>query len=129
MERQRLPETRVAVTRRFTIPQPGTDPLKIYVTVGLYEDRRPGELFIRASTVGSLAHGMLDAFAIAVSIALQHGVPLEALTSKFVHTGFEPAGATGDPTYPMAKSVIDLVARWLRDKFPTGKKPTTVASP
>lgn len=115
--RRRLGESRTGTTRRFEIPIPDEEPLKIYVTVNTYDDQTPGEVFVRAAKVGTLAHGALDALAIVISIALQHGVPVEAITSKLVGMRFEPSGMTGDKYYPTAHSIVDLIARWLRDQF------------
>lgn len=115
--RRKLAESRTGLTRRFEIPVPDNEPLKIYVTVNTYDDRTPGEIFVRAAKVGTLAHGALDALAIVMSIALQHGVPIEAITGKLVGMRFEPSGMTGDRDYPTAHSIVDVIARWLRDKF------------
>lgn len=115
--RRRLGESRTGTTRRFEIPVPDEEPLKIYVTVNTYDDQTPGEIFVRAAKVGTLAHGALDALAIVISIALQYGVPVEAITGKLVGMRFEPSGMTGDKHYPTAHSIVDLIARWLRDQF------------
>jgi ribonucleoside-diphosphate reductase alpha chain len=88
-----------------------------YLTVGLYEDGQPGEIFLRISKEGSTVAGMMEAFAIAVSVALQYGVPLKDLVNKFSHTRFEPAGFTTNPDIPMAKSLIDYIFRYLATKF------------
>lgn len=115
--RSRLPDTRKSVTRTFRLPlEDGV--VKIYATVGMYEDGRPGELFINADKSGSLARGALDATAMAVSVGLQYGIPLSVFVDKLVNMRFEPNGLTGDKEYPVAASVLDLVARWLRDLFP-----------
>lgn len=114
--RTRLPDTRPSVTRKFTILR-GEDPLRIYVTVGLYEDGSPGEVFIKCDRQGSLTSGAFDAVALVISIALQHGVPLAALTNKLRGMSFEPNGMTGDKDFPIAKSVLDLIARWLETRF------------
>ena len=91
--------------------------MKIYFTVGKYPDGRPGEIFIKADRSGSLASGALDAVAMMMSIALQHGIPLENLTSKLRHTRFEPDGYTQDPHFPSASSPLDLLAQWLTSIF------------
>jgi hypothetical protein len=95
-------------------------PLKMWVTINTYPDGRPGEIFIKADKSGSLASGALDAVAIALSMAWQHGVPFEATMEKFVGFRFEPNGITGDQTYPIAASALDYIARWALDRF--GKK-------
>lgn len=88
-----------------------------YITAGLYEDGTPGELFISASKVGSTVSGLLDSFAIAISIGLQYGAPLEALIEKFTNSRFEPAGFTDNPEIRMTTSVVDYTFRWLQKKF------------
>jgi hypothetical protein len=95
-------------------------PLKMWVTINTYPDGRPGEIFIKADKSGSLASGALDAVAIALSMAWQHGVPFEATMEKFVGFRFEPNGITGDATYPIVASALDYIARWALDRF--GKK-------
>jgi len=97
-------------------------PLKMWVTINTYPDGRPGEIFIKADKSGSLASGALDAVAIALSMAWQHGVPFEATMEKFVGFRFEPNGLTGDGTYPIVASALDYIARWALDRF--GKKGT-----
>jgi ribonucleoside-diphosphate reductase alpha chain len=114
--RTRLPDSRESVTREFKVPF-GDETLEIYVTTGLYPDGKPGEMFIRADKAGSMARGAFDAVALAVSIGLQYGVPLEAFTAKLSGMRFEPAGLTGDREFPMCSSVLDLVAKWLRVRF------------
>jgi len=95
-----------------------------YLTVGLYKDGTPGELFIRMSKEGSTVAGLMDSFALAVSMAMQHGVPLRLLCEKFSHTRFEPSGWTGNPQIQYAKSVMDYIFRWLELRFITGQQPT-----
>jgi ribonucleoside-diphosphate reductase alpha chain len=110
--RRKLPDERVAMTHKFSIEgQEG------YVTVGLYEDGTPGELFITMAKEGSTLSGVMDAFATAISLTLQYGVPLEFLVNKFSHVRFEPAGWTANPQIPYAKSIIDYIFRWLASKF------------
>jgi ribonucleoside-diphosphate reductase alpha chain len=110
--RRKLPDERVAMTHKFSVEgQEG------YVTVGLYEDGKPGELFITMAKEGSTLSGVMDAFATAVSLTLQYGVPLEFLVNKFSHVRFEPAGWTNNPQIPYAKSIIDYIFRWLASKF------------
>jgi ribonucleoside-diphosphate reductase alpha chain len=110
--RRRLPEERRAVTHKFDIA--GHEG---YITVGMYEDGQPGEIFIVMSKEGSTISGLMDAFATAISIALQYGVPLKTLVDKFTHTRFEPSGFTKNPNIPMAKSIMDYIFRWLAAKF------------
>jgi len=107
--RRRLPATRPSMTHKFDIA--GHEG---YLNVGLYEeDGRPGELFITMAKEGSTVGGMMDAFATAISLCLQYGVPLEALVKKFSHQRFEPSGMTNDPDIPFAKSIVDYIFRWL----------------
>lgn len=123
--RNRLPETRQSVTRKFKIARPNhrNGDLRMYVTVGLYEDGRPGEIFIRSDLTGSFASGALDAVAMCLSMAWQYGVPFEPTVAKLRGMRFEPQGATGDPKYGIVKSPLDFVAKWLLDRF--GKKEGT----
>ncbi|MHA2123611.1 MAG: TSCPD domain-containing protein, partial [Promethearchaeota archaeon] len=110
--RRKLPDERASITHKFSIA--GHDG---YVTVGLYEDNTPGELFIIMSKSGSTIAGLMDSFATSISIALQYGVPIEVLINKFLHTRFEPAGFTGNTQIPIAKSIMDYIFRWLKIKF------------
>jgi ribonucleoside-diphosphate reductase alpha chain len=117
--RRRLPDERQAITHKFSIS--GHEG---YLTVGLFEDGQPGEVFCTMSKEGSTISGLMDAFATAISLALQYGVPLNVLVDKFSHTRFEPSGFTGNPHIPIAKSVTDYVFRWLGQKFlPEEEKP------
>ncbi|MDH5682050.1 MAG: vitamin B12-dependent ribonucleotide reductase, partial [Spirochaetota bacterium] len=88
-----------------------------YITVGMYEDGKPGEIFIVMAKEGSVVSGLVDSFATAISLALQYGVPLEILANKFSHTRFEPSGWTTNKQIPVAKSIMDYVFRWLSLKF------------
>jgi len=117
--RERLPSVRQSVTRKFKIARPGhrNGDLRMYVTVGLYPDGRPGEVFIRSDLVGSFASGTLDAVAMVLSMAWQHGVPFRPVVEKLRGTRFEPQGATGDPEYGIVSSPLDYVARWLLRRF------------
>ena len=110
--RRRLPSERSALTHRFEVG--GHEG---YITVGLYEDGSPGEIFLRMAKEGSTISGVMDSFATVVSMALQYGVPLEALASKLSHTRFEPQGFTRNPEIPIAKSVMDYIFRWLASRF------------
>ncbi len=110
--RRRLPTERRSITHKFTIGNH-----EGYITVGLYDDGAPGELFVMVSKEGSSLAGLMDSFAIAASIGLQYGVPLRVLVNKFVHTRFEPSGYTQNPNIRIAKSIVDYIFRWLAMKF------------
>jgi ribonucleoside-diphosphate reductase alpha chain len=110
--RRRLPDERQSITHKFDIS--GHEG---YITVGLYEDGQPGELFLTMAKEGSTISGFADAFAQAVSYALQYGVPLEDLVDKFSHVRFEPSGMTRNPEVRFAKSIVDYIFRWLAAKF------------
>lgn len=110
--RRRLPDERPAITHKFSIA--GHEG---YITVGMYEDGTPGEIFIVMAKEGSIISGLMDAFATAISMTLQYGVPLKVLVDKFSHVRFEPSGFTGNPQIPIAKSVLDYIFRWLALKF------------
>jgi len=115
--RRRLPDERRGLTHHFSIGgQEG------YVTVGLYEDGLPGEVFIRMAKEGSTVSGLMDSFATAVSLALQYGVPLQILCDKFSHTRFEPSGWSGNPKIGYAKSLMDYLFRWLELRFLKGEQ-------
>src|SRR5882757_2279431 len=115
--RHRLPGERASITHKFALA--GHEG---YITVGLYKDGTPGELFIRMAKEGSTVSGLMDSFATAVSLALQHGVPMKLLCDKFSHTRFEPSGFTGNPEIPIAKSIMDYIFRWLELRFVTGRQ-------
>ncbi len=110
--RRRLPDERQAITHKFSIQ--GHEG---YITVGLYDDGKPGEIFLVMAKEGSVVSGLMDSFATAISMALQYGVPLEVLVQKFSHARFEPSGFTNNPEIPMAKSIVDYIFRWLATKF------------
>jgi len=117
--RRRLPDERRSLTHHFSVGgQEG------YVTVGLYEDGLPGELFIRMAKEGSTVSGLMDSFATAVSLALQYGVPLKVLCDKFSHTRFEPSGWSGNPKIGYAKSLMDYLFRWIELRFLKGEQGT-----
>ena len=116
--RARMPATRRSITHKFEIA--GHEG---YMTVGLYEDGRPGELFITMAKEGSTVGGIMNAFGTAISLCLQYGVPLHALVSKFSHSRFEPSGYTNNPDIPIAKSLVDYIFRWLDITFPNGATP------
>ena len=115
--RNRLPEERASITHKFAIA--GHEG---YITVGLYPDGSPGEIFIKMAKEGSTVSGLMDSFALAVSIALQHGVPLKLFCEKFAHTRFEPSGWSGNAEIGFAKSIMDYIFRWLHLRFLTGQQ-------
>ncbi len=110
--RRRLPDEREAIVHHFNVGG-----FEGYLTVGFYEDGRPGEIFITAAKEGSTVSGLMDCFATAVSLALQYGVSLKVLCDKFSHTRFEPSGWSGNPDIGYAKSLMDYLFRWLSLKF------------
>jgi ribonucleoside-diphosphate reductase alpha chain len=110
--RRRLPSERQAVTHKFDIA--GHEG---YITVGLYPDGQPGEIFLKMAKEGSTVSGLMDTFATTVSVALQYGVPLRDLVNKFAHVRFEPSGFTGNQEIPIAKSIVDYIFRWLGSRF------------
>jgi ribonucleoside-diphosphate reductase alpha chain len=112
VQRKRLPNERPSLTHKFSIA--GHEG---YITVGCYADGQPGEIFITMSKEGSVVSGLMDAFATAISMCLQYGVPLQVLVDKFAHTRFEPSGFTNNPRIRIAKSVTDYIFRWLADKY------------
>jgi ribonucleoside-diphosphate reductase alpha chain len=115
--RHRLPDERLSITHKFNIG--GHEG---YLTVGLYKDGMPGEIFITMAKEGSTVSGLMDSFACAVSIGLQHGVPLKLLCEKFAHTRFEPSGWSNNPDIGYAKSIMDYIFRWLQLRFLTGQQ-------
>ncbi len=115
--RHRLPEERMSVTHKFDVG--GHEG---YITVGLYPNGEPGELFVKMAKEGSTVSGLMDSFALAVSMALQHGVPLKLLCDKFAHTRFEPSGWSKTPDIGFAKSIMDYIFRWLQLRFLTGQQ-------
>jgi ribonucleoside-diphosphate reductase alpha chain len=110
--RRRLPDERQAITHKFDIA--GHEG---YITAGLFENGQPGEIFLVMAKEGSTISGFADAFAQAISYALQYGVPLQALVDKFSHARFEPSGMTKNPDIRFAKSIVDYIFRWLATKF------------
>ncbi len=111
-QRRKLSAERDSITHKFSIG--GHEG---YLTVGKYSDGTPGEIFIKMAKEGSTLSGIMDAFALSVSISLQYGVPLRALVDKFVNSRFEPSGYTGNPQIRYAKSIVDYIGRWLGGKF------------
>lgn len=110
--RRKLPPVRNAITHKFSIG--GHEG---YITVGMYDDGQPGEIFLVMAKEGSAISGLMDSFATAISLALQYGVPLKVLIDKFSHVRFEPSGHTGNSEVPYAKSIVDYIFRWLASKF------------
>jgi ribonucleoside-diphosphate reductase alpha chain len=110
--RNHLPDERVSVTHKFSV---GSH--EGYLTVGLYPDGLPGEIFIVMAKEGSTVSGLINSFAQSISIGLQYGVPLKVFCEKFSFTRFDPSGWTGNPAIPQATSVMDYIFRWLRNKF------------
>ncbi|WP_089717254.1 vitamin B12-dependent ribonucleotide reductase [Candidatus Entotheonella palauensis] len=110
--RWRLPDDRPAITHKFSIA--GHEG---YITVGMYDDGSPGEIFLLMAKEGSTISGLMDAFATSISLALQYGVPLKDLIDKFSHMRFEPSGYTTNRAIPIAKSIMDYIFRWLASKF------------
>jgi ribonucleoside-diphosphate reductase alpha chain len=115
--RHRLPGERMSITHKFNIG--GHEG---YITVGLYPSGAPGEIFIRMAKEGSTISGLMDSFATAVSLSLQHGVPLKVLCEKFAHTRFEPSGWTGNEQIGYAKSIMDYLFRWMQLRFLSGQQ-------
>ncbi len=112
LHRKKMPDERKSITHKFDIA--GHEG---YITVGMYEDGLPGEIFVMMSKQGSTISGLMDSFATAISYALQYGVPLRFLVDKFSHMRFEPSGFTKNPQIPYAKSIVDYLFRWLASKF------------
>jgi len=115
--RHKLPEERMSITHKFNVG--GHEG---YITVGLYPSGAPGEIFITMAKEGSTVSGLMDSFSCAISLALQHGVPLKMLCEKFAHTRFEPSGWTNNPDIGFAKSIMDYIFRWLQARFLTGQQ-------
>jgi ribonucleoside-diphosphate reductase alpha chain len=112
LRRRRLSDERRSITHKFSVGGH-----KGYITVGLYDDGKPGELFLTMSKEGSVISGLMDSFATSISIGLQYGVPLQVLINKFVHVRFEPSGYTNNPKIRMAKSLVDYIFSWMAIKF------------
>ncbi len=122
--RERLPDTRQSITHKFSVNNH-----EGYITVGLFEDGRPGELFITMAKEGSTIGGLMDAFGTSVSMSLQYGVPLEDYVNKFSHMRFEPQGFTKNPDIRIAKSLIDYIFRWLGIQFVPGYREASMGMP
>lgn len=112
IERRRMPLERRSITHKFKVGN-----LEGYITVGLFEDNKPGEIFVKVAKEGSTIAGLMDAFSIVTSIALQYGVPLKVLAEKFINTRFEPSGWTNNPQIQIAQSIVDYIFKWLSYKF------------
>ena len=110
--RRRLPDERRSITHKFEI-----NGHQGYVTVGLYEDGTPGEIFLRMGRESGAISGLVDAFAMSVSLSMQYGVPLKTLVSKYAYVRFDPSGPTKNPNIPQATSIVDYIFRWLSLKF------------
>jgi ribonucleoside-diphosphate reductase alpha chain len=115
--RHRLQNERSAITHHFAFG--GHEG---YLTVGLYPNGQPGEIFIRMAKAGSTIAGLMECFGTVVSVSLQHGVPLKVLCDKLSHTRFEPSGWTGNAQIGYAKSVMDYIFRWMELRFLSGKQ-------
>src|SRR5882757_10000291 len=115
--RHRLPDERVGLTHHFSIAG-----YEGYLTVGLYPNGQPGEIFIRMAKEGSTIAGLMECFGTVVSVSLQHGVPLKVLCDKLSHTRFEPSGWTGNEELGYAKSIMDYLFRWMELRFLSGKQ-------
>jgi len=122
--RKRLPETRRAVTHKFSIG--GHEG---YMTVGLFDNGDPGELFITMAKEGSTIGGLMDTIGTLTSLSLQYGVGIETLAKKFSHQRFEPSGFTGNPEIKTASSIIDYVFRWMELHFVTSRQVPQAAKP
>jgi ribonucleoside-diphosphate reductase alpha chain len=115
--RQTLPETRSSITHKFSVA--GHEG---YLTIGLHEDGRPGELFIKMSKEGSTMSGMVQAFCRAFSLALQYGLTLDDAVVRFKGMRFEPMGPTNNPDIPEALSIVDYVAKFLELNFGSARR-------
>jgi ribonucleoside-diphosphate reductase alpha chain len=111
-QREKMPVERASVTHKFSVG--GHEG---YLTVGMYPDGRPGEIFIKMSKEGSTLSGVMDGLALTVSLGLQYGVPLKVFVDKLVNTRFEPSGITANPSIRFVSSVLDYIARWLGGRF------------
>jgi ribonucleoside-diphosphate reductase alpha chain len=111
-QREKMPTERASVTHKFSVG--GHEG---YITVGMYEDGRPGEIFIKMSKEGSTLSGVMDGLALTISLGLQYGVPLKVFVDKLVNTRFEPSGITANANIRFASSVLDYIARWLGGRF------------
>ena len=122
--RERLPDTRKSVTHKFSVA--GHEG---YITVGLYDDGRPGEVFLTMAKEGSTIGGLMDCFGTAISMGLQFGVPMEVFVNKFSHTRFEPMGHSQNPDIRIAKSIVDYIFRWMGIQFMPGFREANLGLP
>jgi ribonucleoside-diphosphate reductase alpha chain len=113
--RHRLPDERRSITHKFKIENH-----EGYFTVGLYPNGEPGELFITMAKEGSTISGLIGSFAQAISLGLQHGVPIRLFCEKYILTRFEPSGWTGNKEIEYAHSIMDYIFRWVRERFVPG---------
>src|SRR5881275_990369 len=111
-QREKMPVERASVTHKFSVG--GHEG---YITVGMYDDGRPGEIFIKMSKEGSTLSGVMDGLALTISLGLQYGVPLKVFVDKLLNTRFEPSGITANPNIRFVSSVLDYIARWLGGRF------------
>lgn len=116
-KRERLPATRESVTHKVVITDAQSGEHDIYITVGKYEDGRPGELFIKTAKWGSTLHGLMDDIGIKTSLLLQYGVPLSGIAAHSIGTNFVPSGATDNPDIPTCLSVVDYIFKWMTREF------------
>lgn len=119
--RERLPTTRSSITHRVKIMDAALGEASLYLTAGLYEDGRIGELFARVGKQGTTLRGLLDTVAIQMSLLFQYQVPLDEIVKQFAGTRFEPMGTTDNADIPHCSSLIDYIVRWLRHMFPEGR--------
>jgi len=120
VHRRKMPRTRRSVTHRFNI---GAH--EAYLTIGLYDDGSPGEIFMKIAKAGSTLSGMVQGFCRSLSLAMQYGLSLEETCARFKHMRFEPMGMTDNPDIPHADSIIDYVARYLEHEFLGGNGSST----
>lgn len=121
--RRRLPDTRQSVTHKVTIYDDAMGEYDVYLTVGLYEDGAPGELFIHIGKAGSTLNALMDTIGIQASFSLQYGIPLATLCTKFRGMAFEPMGKTSNPEIPKCSSIIDYIFRWLERTYVEPQQP------
>ena len=116
-QRHRLPNTRNSITHRVEICDLALGSMDAYITVGLYEDGSPGEVFVKIGKVGSTLDGLLDTVGILLSYAFQNGLPLEDICKKLRHLKYEPCGTTDNPDIPECSSLVDYIGHWLERRF------------
>ncbi|HUC53767.1 MAG TPA: vitamin B12-dependent ribonucleotide reductase [Candidatus Cybelea sp.] len=112
MQREKMPYERASVTHKFSVG--GHEG---YITVGMYDDGRPGEVFIKMAKEGSTLSGVMDGLALTISLGLQYGVPMKVFVDKLLNTRFEPSGITANPNIRFVSSVLDYIARWMGGRF------------